>query len=700
MERRCVTKSGESKVDVKSQGSPRPFASLSLPSSPLHQLPHALGNRAFGRCIQAKLKVSQPGDAYEQEADRVADQVMRMPDAAHLEGHSPLEHSAAPARLQRLCSKCEEDDEEKGIQRQAADESDESDELKLQSKSRAGPPVKDTSSIAAQINHLSNSGELLPESTRAYFEPRFGQDFSHVRVHQDRQAAESARSVSALAYTVGRDIVFGEGQYAPQTEHGQRLLAHELAHTLQQKAMGEPVIMREDDPASRFHLDPILPLFSVPGTGLTFQPGPLTATLPGTRLPFPSSLRVTNAFSLTGLGSPSIPSFVLDINPDLFMATLLQRIDLTTSPRAGTPLGREGEEAYQSHISFVNPRLSFNPRTGQILGRAILSVPTGYPPSIGATTEFPLEFHSSDLGQIAGQLSYGPLRLDFTLQLHYDTVRLEEAVRPVFAPEGGFAGFWERFQSILRATVPGARLNSVANSLRSLLHSIVDGTLDAEEFTARTLELIAQSIPAGVSTEKLRTALTQLANEITHPGFSTSGRLRLGPLPLSTFSVEAPTTVPLSVPLYGAPTPFPMTYSAGGVVLAPPGSITDIAVPALGYSRSSFGATSGTSITAALLPTLSPSAISAGLSSIRKFPVYAYAEVAHVRRITAGLDLGVRATLQISTPDLAGPLPQSTDSAERFRQAHQDYLEATSSETQRPPVPNVGLSVFGRFDLF
>src|SRR5690348_10689940 len=67
-------------------------------------------------------------------------------------------------------------------------------------------------------------------------ESRFGQDFSQVRVHTDTKAAESARAVNALAYTVGQDVVFGEGQYTPGTQEGKSLLAHELTHVVQQDA--------------------------------------------------------------------------------------------------------------------------------------------------------------------------------------------------------------------------------------------------------------------------------------------------------------------------------------------------------------------------------------------------------------------------------------------------------------------------------
>lgn len=78
-------------------------------------------------------------------------------------------------------------------------------------------------------------GQPLDQETRAFMEPRFGHDFSRVRVHTDARAAESARAVNALAYTVGKDVVFGTGKYTPETSKGQRLLAHELTHVVQQQ---------------------------------------------------------------------------------------------------------------------------------------------------------------------------------------------------------------------------------------------------------------------------------------------------------------------------------------------------------------------------------------------------------------------------------------------------------------------------------
>src|SRR5262249_18434923 len=82
---------------------------------------------------------------------------------------------------------------------------------------------------------LRSPGRSLPPPVRDFFTSRFGHDFSRVRIHADAQAAESARAVNALAYTVGRDVVFASGQYDPTSVAGRWLLSHELTHTIQQR---------------------------------------------------------------------------------------------------------------------------------------------------------------------------------------------------------------------------------------------------------------------------------------------------------------------------------------------------------------------------------------------------------------------------------------------------------------------------------
>lgn len=182
------------------------------------ELQGRIGNRALGRQIQAKLKVSEPHDASEQEADQVADQVMRMPVPSAAE---PPEAKVSGELLQRKCTTCREEEEK------------ETEPLLRQASCSATGPGQ-APSVVNEV--LQSSGEPLDAPTRAFFEPRFAHDFSAVRVHTDANAAQSARMVNALAYTVGTNVVFGSGKYAPQTDTGRRLLAHELTHTIQQES--------------------------------------------------------------------------------------------------------------------------------------------------------------------------------------------------------------------------------------------------------------------------------------------------------------------------------------------------------------------------------------------------------------------------------------------------------------------------------
>jgi len=91
-----------------------------------------------------------------------------------------------------------------------------------------------TPGLESQIEDLKTGGQPLPGAVRAFFEPRFGYDFSNVRIHTEVAAAQTADQMHALAYTVGPHIVFGPGQYAPNSSGGTRLLAHELTHVVQQ----------------------------------------------------------------------------------------------------------------------------------------------------------------------------------------------------------------------------------------------------------------------------------------------------------------------------------------------------------------------------------------------------------------------------------------------------------------------------------
>jgi len=170
--------------------------------------------------MQAKLEVGRAGDRFEQEADRTADSVMRMPDSA-------IAIAAAPLQISRQCTVCERE---------------ETDDKLLQKKS-AGPAEANIGGAPASVHAaLRSPGRPLDDASRAYFEPRFGQEFGEVRVHTGMVAAQSARDVSAHAYTVGQNIVFAAGRFAPATQSGRRLIAHELTHVVQQS--GTPQIIR------------------------------------------------------------------------------------------------------------------------------------------------------------------------------------------------------------------------------------------------------------------------------------------------------------------------------------------------------------------------------------------------------------------------------------------------------------------------
>jgi hypothetical protein len=179
--------------------------------------PAAWTRAAHGQPLQTKLVVNHAGDAHEQEAEEVAAQVMRMPDSAQVGGGRRCacggitdETGECPAcRAQRLARR----------------------ELMRKSDAAGGqeaPPSVDAT--------LRGAGQPLEAGARRFMEAQFGQDFGSVRVHTGELAGQSAQEVGAHAYTVGQNIVFGQGRYAPGTSAGKQLLAHELAHVVQQQA--------------------------------------------------------------------------------------------------------------------------------------------------------------------------------------------------------------------------------------------------------------------------------------------------------------------------------------------------------------------------------------------------------------------------------------------------------------------------------
>ena len=208
-------------------------------TSALRQLQRTYGNQYVGRIIQAKLTVGQPGDVYEQEADRVADQIARMPDSAP-PSSVRVSEQIQPLRIQRLCTECEEEEQ---IQRLCTECEEEEP---IQPKEAAGQTPAVTPGLEARLDTTRGSGQPLPKSVRSDMESRFGTDFSRVRVHADSEAAALNRDLKAQAFTRHRDIYFGTGKYSPDSKAGQHLLAHELTHVVQQScSFSTPFIQRD-----------------------------------------------------------------------------------------------------------------------------------------------------------------------------------------------------------------------------------------------------------------------------------------------------------------------------------------------------------------------------------------------------------------------------------------------------------------------
>ena len=189
--------------------------------------------------LQTKLKVNDPGDIYEQEANRIADQLMATP------AHSVV--SGAPPRIQRF----------------------------------SGQSNEQVDAAPVSVDHtLASSGRALEPALRQDMEQRFGHDFSSVRVHTGAQANDSARSLRALAYTVGDDVVFATGRYAPGTREGRSLIAHELTHVVQQGGSGgrrqaHPMVQRQPEPGFEKENE------QEKDFGIVGPPQPAPAELPG-----------------------------------------------------------------------------------------------------------------------------------------------------------------------------------------------------------------------------------------------------------------------------------------------------------------------------------------------------------------------------------------------------------------------------------
>jgi Domain of unknown function (DUF4157) len=179
----------------------------SPPLHPMLQLQRQIGNQAVGRLIQTKLAVGEPDDVYEQEADRVAAEVVR-----------EIHASAPPAAQPQLPANITSTPHIQSL---------------LQGKTTMGKMAVSTE-VEASIQQKRGSGQPLPDGLRSSMEQAFGTNFSGVRVHTDGESDRLNQLVQARAFTTGQDVFFRQGSYQPESRGGQELIAHELTHVVQQ----------------------------------------------------------------------------------------------------------------------------------------------------------------------------------------------------------------------------------------------------------------------------------------------------------------------------------------------------------------------------------------------------------------------------------------------------------------------------------
>ncbi|MCD4677525.1 MAG: DUF4157 domain-containing protein [Desulfobacula sp.] len=228
--------------------------SMSSPVDQVMYLQRTIGNQAVQRLIksgalQAKLRIGQPGDKYEQEADRVADAVMRMSgpqvqrQLIEEEEEEQIQTKPVTELITPLVQKQveEEEEEERGsdtdidLKRKPVFGSAEypTEEEPVMAKSESGT-LQASFDLHQKLNNSKGSERTLPKDTRSSFESVLGVDFSTVNIHTGMDAIEMNKDLGAQAFTHGSDIYFNAGKYDPTSSSGKHLLAHELTHTVQQ----------------------------------------------------------------------------------------------------------------------------------------------------------------------------------------------------------------------------------------------------------------------------------------------------------------------------------------------------------------------------------------------------------------------------------------------------------------------------------
>jgi len=261
--------------------------------------------------IQAKLKIGQPNDKYEKEADAMADTVVQKLE--HTGTTTQVTESTSVDTIQHKCDECEAEEHHEEehqaltmLQRKPlhASGSDQPEEPKpnttpllqlkcascgkeeyIQRKSNHSATTTAPSNIESRLNSSKGGGTALPDATRTSMETAFGTDFSGVRIHTDSEAVQMNKALNAKAFTHGSDIYFNRGQYDTGSTAGKHLLAHDLTHTVQQgKSKQTPNILKksEIEASNEFTISEYIDVYQIgiiyQDTGANIRHEPSTAT--------------------------------------------------------------------------------------------------------------------------------------------------------------------------------------------------------------------------------------------------------------------------------------------------------------------------------------------------------------------------------------------------------------------------------------
>jgi hypothetical protein len=382
-------KTGKTGNSSSQANKPKLSPPITSPIDQISYLQRTVGNRGVEQLlksgvVQAKLKVNEPGDIYEQEADRTAGQVLATPTPAPIGGTA--------SRIQRVA-------------RQPADET--------------------TSAPASVERALASPGQPFEPGLRQEMEHRFGHNFSRVRVHLGAAAERSARDVNARAYTVGDNLVFGAGEFKPETPQGRRLLAHELTHVVQQQTTGRVALARQ----------PAQPAQIAPPATRQFETN--IAVLDPTKMEEWRHVsfwldRVGRLFQIS-ISAEAAERFKDEEERDAVLAALWR-----IRPDPGKLVSDEVEyvripalaRAQMKRPAEVLYRFVFSPKAGdQAKGAVAIHFETEHPTGVVTYASIPPAGHERQPSKLAKQIGEGLTQL----QYHHEGF-----------PQGDAVGYWEQ----------------------------------------------------------------------------------------------------------------------------------------------------------------------------------------------------------------------------------------------------------------